>query len=113
MEGTKEFEYWCADKGYKPFDTKALKEYNELKKISMFRSKMNLYGDNTLDSLANYLGLARQTLSRKLNGEADFTQTEMSMIKLRYKLTDEEFAQIFTKEINQEDECSRSSKIIK
>ena len=112
MEEAKEYKDWCSDKGYKPSDTKALKEYNELKRISMFRSKMNLYGDNTLDSLADYLGIARQTLSRKLNGEADFTQTEMSMIKIRYNLTDEEFTQIFTKEINQ-DEHSRSSEVVK
>lgn len=112
MEEAKEYKEWCITKGYKPSNANALKEYNELKRISMFRSKMNLYGDNTLDSLADYLGIARQTLSRKLNGEADFTQTEMSMIKIRYNLTNEEFTQIFTKEIYQ-DEHSRSSEVIK
>lgn len=112
MEEVKEYKEWCVAKGYKPSNTNALKEYNELKRISMLRSKMSLYGDNTLDSLADYLGIARQTLSRKLNGEADFTQTEMSMIKIRYNLTDEEFTQIFTKGINC-DEYSTSSETIK
>lgn len=112
MDEAKEYKEWCMTKGYKQNDITALKEYNELKRISMFRSKMNLYGDNTLDSLADNLKIARQTLSRKISGEADFTQTEMSMIKLRYNLTDEEFAQLFIKEINQ-DECTRSSETVK
>lgn len=64
----------------------------------LIRSKMILYGD-TFETLGEYLGLTRQTLSKKVSGEADFTQTEMSLIKKRYELTDEEFAQIFTKEV--------------
>lgn len=65
----------------------------------LLKSKMTLYGD-TQESLAKYLSLTRQTLSRKISGEYDFTQTEMSLIKKRYNLTDEEFAQIFTKEVS-------------
>jgi hypothetical protein len=57
---------------------------------------MVLYGDN-MESLAEYLGINRATLSRKISGEADWKQREMIMIKDRYKLTDEKFAQIFTK----------------
>lgn len=68
--------------------------YNE----RLLRSKMTLHGD-TFESLGVYLGLSRQTISKKVSGEADFTQTEMSMIKTRYQLSDEEFAQIFTKEV--------------
>lgn len=115
MEEAKEYKEWCSDKGYKPCDTKALKEYNDerrTQRIRLFRSKMSLYGDDTLDSLAEYLTIARQTLSRKINGESDFTQTEMSMIKVRYQLNDEEFSQIFTKEICQ-NEGSRSSEEVK
>lgn len=64
----------------------------------MLRSKMTLNGD-TQEKLAAYLGITRQTLSKKISGEYDFTQTEMSLIKNRYELSDEEFAQIFTKEV--------------
>lgn len=112
MEEAKEYAQWCVAKGYETSDSKALKEYNDLKKASQLKSKMNLYGDDTINSLADYLGIARQTLSRKLSGEADFTQTEMSLIKIRYNLTDEEFTQIFAKEIYQ-DEHSRSSEVAK
>lgn len=112
MEEAKEYKEWCSNKGYKPSDVQALTEFNKLKRNSMLQYKMNLYGDNTMNSLADYLGIARQTLSRKLNGEVDFTQTEMSMLKIRYNMTDEEFSQIFTKEI-EKDERSRSSEEIK
>lgn len=62
----------------------------------MLQAEMILYGDSLTD-LANYLGVVRQTLARKMDGESDFTQTEMTMIKNRYNLSDEKFAQIFTK----------------
>lgn len=61
----------------------------------LLKAEMILYGDN-LESLAEYLGMTRQTLSRKIK-EATFTQEEMTKIKIRYNLTDEKFAQIFTK----------------
>ena len=63
----------------------------------LLKSEMVLYGD-TMESLANYLLINRATLSRKISGEADFKQREMIMIRDRYKLTDEKFAQIFTKD---------------
>lgn len=110
-EEAKEYTEWCLAKGYKKNDTEALKEYNELKRTGIIKFKMSLYGDD-ISSLANYLGMARQTLSKKLNGEADFTQTEMSLIKIKYNLTDEEFTQLFAKEICQ-DEHSRSSEEVK
>lgn len=89
-----------------------MEDVNKEQRGRLFRSKMSLYGDDTLDTLAEYLGVVRQTLSRKINGETDFTQTEMSLIKIRYNLTNEEFAQLFAKEIKQ-DEYSRSSEVAK
>lgn len=89
-----------------------MEDSNKEQRGRLFKSKMSLFGDDTINSLADYLGIARQTLSRKLNGEADFTQTEMSLIKIRYNLSDEEFTRIFAKEITQ-DEHSRSSEIAK
>lgn len=114
MKEAEEYKTWCSEKGYKVCDTKALHEYYEDKRtqrIRLFRSKMSLHGD-TLDSLASHLGIVRQTLSRKINGEADFTQSEMFMIKSKYELEDEEFTQMFAKE-NYVDEHSRSSQEVK
>lgn len=67
----------------------------------LLRSEMILHGDG-LEDLANYLNIVRQTLSRKLCGEADFTQTEMIMIKGRYGLNDEKFARIFARSVTNE-----------
>ena len=63
----------------------------------LLKAEMILYGDN-LNTLSEYLGIAHQTLSRKISGKADFTQSEMIKIKERYKLSDEDFGKIFTKE---------------
>lgn len=59
-------------------------------------SVMVANGDNQ-STLADYLGIARATLSRKINekGNAVFTQPEMAAIKKRYHLTDSVFASIF------------------
>lgn len=74
------------------------------------KAEMIIFGDD-LNSLADYLGMARQTLARKMN-EASFTQEEMFKIKNRYNLSDEKFVQIFTKEY-EENECDRSSEAVK
>ena len=57
---------------------------------------MVLNGDNNA-SLAMALGIAPQTLSRKKNGTdgADFTQTEITLIKQRYRLSSDEIDSIF------------------
>lgn len=70
-------------------------------------SKMALHGDNQ-QNLADRLGINRQTLSRKIKGNADFTQREMNVIRESYNLTDGEFAKMFKKEIVI-DESERSS----
>lgn len=59
-------------------------------------SKMVLYGDNG-QKLADYLGIARATLSSKLNetNGAQFKQGEIKKIKERYELTSEEVSEIF------------------
>lgn len=66
----------------------------------MLKSEMVLYGD-TIETLATCLGIVRQTLSRKMSGEYDFTQTEMSLIKERYNLSDEKFVKIFAKDVSE------------
>ncbi len=59
-------------------------------------SVMAANGDNQT-TLADYLGIARVTLSRKINekGNAVFTQPEMAAIKKKYNLTDSVFSSIF------------------
>jgi hypothetical protein len=63
---------------------------------AMLRSKMAL-NEDTNNSLATYLGMSPVTFSRKLNeiDGAEFSQREMSQIKQKYALTDDEFMQIF------------------
>lgn len=59
-------------------------------------AKMALHGD-TGGSLSEYLGISRTTFSLKINetGGAEFTQKEIAMMILRYKLTPEEVMEIF------------------
>lgn len=75
----------------------------------MLRAEMALYGD-TIESLADYLKVHRVTCSRKIGGLSDFNQTEMSMIKSRYGLSDEKFAQIFGKGVDTIENQRSSSK---
>jgi len=58
------------------------------------REQMDIYGD-TLESLANYLNITYQTLSKKMNGHVDFTRTEILKIKQRYNLSAEQVDNIF------------------
>lgn len=60
----------------------------------LLKSKMVLNGDTTI-SLAKALGINRQNASIKINGKREFKQSEMRTIALRYRLTGEEFVDIF------------------
>ncbi|MFI3172167.1 MAG: hypothetical protein R3Y58_07365 [Eubacteriales bacterium] len=61
-------------------------------------SVMKLHGD-TGQNLADYLGVARTTISAKINEtRAEFTQREISKIKKRYNLTPNEVDEIFFEE---------------
>lgn len=57
---------------------------------------MKLNGD-TGGTLAQFLGINRSTFSAKLNrtGGAEFTQGEISQIKLKYSLSAEQVDRIF------------------
>ena len=63
-------------------------------KRNLFNSKMALFNDN-LTTLADYLGISRQTLSLKLDNKSDFTQSEIKKIAIRYHLTPDEVNEIF------------------
>lgn len=51
--------------------------------------------NDTLDELANYLSIAYQTLSKKMNGHVEFTRAEIKKIKDRYNLEAEQIDYIF------------------
>ena len=59
-------------------------------------SVMKLHNDNG-QTLDQYLGIARQTFSNKLNETrgAEFTQGEIRLIKEKYNLSAEEIDTIF------------------
>ena len=67
--------------------------YNLLN-VQLLKSKMTLYND-TQEDLAEYLGMTRNTLLSRLNEKSYFTNKEIYLIKIRYKLTDEEVILIF------------------
>ena len=62
----------------------------------LLKSYMARFGD-TGETLAEALGMRRNTLSSKMNEYrgAEFTQTEMKIIKERYSLTAEDIDKIF------------------
>lgn len=63
-------------------------------KANVFNSKMALFEDS-IETLAKHLGISRQTLAQKINGESEFKRNEIDEIITRYKLTPEETHEIF------------------
>lgn len=57
-------------------------------------AEMKRFGD-TGSTLADALNISEVTLSRKKNGESDFTRGEMAIIKNRYALSADMIDQIF------------------
>ena len=72
------------------------KEINEicLDTKSRLKEYMSYYDDN-FQSLAEFMGISYQSLSKKLNNHVDFKRTEILMIKRRYNLTPEQIDYIF------------------
>lgn len=63
---------------------------------NLLKSKMIAAGDeNFVQVLADVLVCSRTTASRKLNGELQFTQGEISILANRYNLSADEIKQIF------------------
>ena len=83
--------------------TKNTKNQNEEVKnvvhTNMLLSKMKLFGDRQQD-LADALGLSLVRTNAKINNTngAEFTMSEILIIKVRYNLTPEEVDQIFLSE---------------
>lgn len=62
----------------------------------LLKYKMMLHND-TITTLANYLGLNRVNVSAKINGKREFKQSEIARIVVKYKLTYDEIMEIFFK----------------
>lgn len=60
----------------------------------LLKAKMILNGD-TIQTLADSLGINRQNASIKINGRRDFKQSEIAVIAKRYKLSYVELEMIF------------------
>lgn len=58
------------------------------------KSYMILF-DDTIGTLAKYLGISRQTLSGRMNGHSSFKADEIMMIAERYELGSGEIVEIF------------------
>lgn len=63
----------------------------------LLKAKMILNGD-TIQTLADSLGINRQNASIKINGKREFKQLEIAKIARRYKLSYEELESIFFSE---------------
>lgn len=63
-------------------------------KPNVFFSKMALHEDSVED-IAEYLGISRQTLSNKTEGKSEFKRDEIDAIISRYNLTPEETHEMF------------------
>lgn len=61
---------------------------------SKLKAQMALNNDTGIE-LSKYLQISQTSLSRKLNGESEFTQNEIFEIKQRYHLTPEQIDEIF------------------
>ena len=66
---------------------------------------MVLFGDEDfVKVIANILGVSRQTASAKLNGNSEFSQTEIALIAKHYNLSVDEIQKIFI-----EGDCNNES----
>lgn len=50
---------------------------------------------DTVDDLANGIGIHPQTLRKKMNGHSEFSASEIKAIADRYKLTADEVVRVF------------------
>lgn len=60
----------------------------------LFESFMRKHGDRQKD-LADMLGVSLSCINAKINGRYDFWQTEIAMIKDRYRLSSSEVDAVF------------------
>ena len=72
---------------------------DDMTNTNMLISKMKLFGDKQ-EILADALGISLTRTNAKINNTngAEFTQSEIALIKIRYNLTADEVDQIFLTE---------------
>lgn len=58
---------------------------------------MALFNDS-IESLADYLEISRQTLSEKRDGKSEFKRDEIAKLMVKWNLTPEEVVDIFLSE---------------
>lgn len=86
------------------------KEFQKVIRKNVLLSKMKLFGD-TQDTLSDALGISRTRTNEKINEKdgAEFTMSEITIMRNRYRLSPEEVDHIFfskndTEKGNSEDE---------
>ena len=63
---------------------------------NLLKSKMAAFGDtNFVKCLAELLDISRTTASKKLNGEKDFTSSEITILTFKYGLSSDDIKNIF------------------
>lgn len=71
--------------------------------VKLLKSKMILFGDESfIKAISQLLEITRQTAAAKLDGNSEFTQTEIATIAKHYALTDEDIRKIFIEGDNKE-----------
>lgn len=60
----------------------------------LLKATMTFNGD-TIQILADEIGVNRQNASVKINGNRDFKQSELLKIAMRYKLSPHQFCELF------------------
>lgn len=69
---------------------------------NILKSKMVMKGDeNYIQCLADFLDISRTTASKKLNGEKDFNQSEITKLAFKYELSACDIKEIFCMELKQ------------
>ena len=70
-----------------------------------------MYGDEDfVKAITNLLEISRQTASAKLNGNSEFTQTEIALISKHYHLSADEIQKIFVGEDNESERSSEDAR---
>lgn len=72
-------------------EEKVMPKFNELKVLLIRKN-------DTYEDLAKYIKVSKPTIVRKVTGKTPWTWVDMQKIRLHYKLTDEEFMNIFFKQ---------------
>lgn len=69
---------------------------DNLTNTNLLKSKMAVVGDTDfVKCLADVLDISRTTASKKLNGDKPFDQKEITILVIKYRISDSEIRDIF------------------